>query len=162
MKVADQGSHEPGTEFQFKSPDTAVILTHDQIVFRRGKHDVHIHKMMRGDTTVRYSEILGIKFSEPTMTAPGYLQFNTPRTSILGLVRTEDQPQNAVRFKKNRLQYALAVRSYVEARMADLRSSSPSAPQQPVELLRQFKQLLDEGLISADEFEVKRRQILGL
>jgi ABC-type metal ion transport system substrate-binding protein len=36
----------------------------------------------------------------------------------------------------------------------------PAVPQDPAERLRNLKSLLDQGLISADEYEKKRQEIL--
>lgn len=40
--------------------------------------------------------------------------------------------------------------------------TTASANKQDVEILREYKKLLDEGIITDDEFEAKKKQLLGL
>ena len=47
-----------------------------------------------------------------------------------------------------------------EQRSIALSGAQPSAPQDPTEAIRQLAKLRDDGLISEDEYEVKRKQIL--
>lgn len=149
-------------EYHFTKPTTTVFLEDDHVIFRRGQRDIMIHKMLRGDTTVRYSEILGIKFSEPTRTSQGYLQLNTPRTSMLGVIRTVDQPQNAVMFKRDRLEDASEVKRFIEEKLRSIAASEPPLVASLPDQLRELKSMYDEGLVTESEYEAKRAQLLGI
>ena len=49
------------------------------------------------------------------------------------------------------------------AHPGDAPASAPAAPKQtPVEEIRGYKTMLDEGLISQEEFDVLRKRLLGL
>ena len=56
-----------------------------------------------------------------------------------------------------------AVREHVENYIA-ARSGAPSAPAEgdPAEQIRKLAQLRDEGLVTEDEFQAKKTQLLGL
>ncbi len=105
-------------EYQFKDPKTTLILEDDSVTFRRGQNDLMIHKMMRGDTKVFYNQITQIKYKEPSLGSKGYLQLSTPRTSILGVARTVDQPQNAIKFKKDKLAEARELKDFIEMKIS--------------------------------------------
>jgi hypothetical protein len=103
--------------YQFKKPKTTVELKSNSVLFKRGKNDLMIHKSLRGETNVMYNQILEIKFREATWTSSGYLQLSTPRTSIVGALRTVDQPQNAVVFKRDQNDEALKLKNDIEIHM---------------------------------------------
>lgn len=101
-------------EYVFEKPKTKVILDEKAIVLIRGDHDLTIHKMMRGETRIPYNKILEIKYKKPGLTSQGYIQFCTPRSSILGAARTVDQPQNAIKFKKDRISDIEEIKRFIE------------------------------------------------
>lgn len=103
-------------EYDFKNPKTHVTLTDKYISFKRGDHNMMINKMMRGETKVFYSKITEIKYKKPAL-GKGYIQFCTPRTSMLGIARSVDQPQNAIEFKKDRLKEIEEIKEFVESKM---------------------------------------------
>lgn len=105
-------------ELYFENPTTHVILHEKAISLVRGSHDLMIHKAMRGETQIFYDQIIEIKFKAPSAFGKGYIQFCTARTSMLGTLRTADQPQNAIKFRKNRQADALLLRDFVNAKIA--------------------------------------------
>lgn len=105
-------------EYNFKSPKTHITLTDNYISLKRGDHDMMIHKSMRGETKVFYSKIVEIKYKKPSLARKGYIQFSTPRTSMLGIARGgTDQPQNAIEFKRDRLQDIEEIKEFIESKM---------------------------------------------
>lgn len=105
-------------EYQFKEHKLQVILDDSSIVLRRGKNDLMINKSLRGDTKLFLNKITEIKFKEPSMMSKGYIQFCTPRTSIVGALRTVNQPQNAITFKKDELDKVLEIKNFVESKIS--------------------------------------------
>ncbi|WHZ05778.1 SHOCT domain-containing protein [Neobacillus sp. YX16] len=153
-------------EYQFKDPKTTVLIEDDSVVFRRGTNDLMIHKMMRGDTKVFYNQITAIKYKEPSLGSKGYLQLTTPRTSILGMARTVDQPQNAIKFKKDKLADAKEIKDYIEAKIAQNKNAATagneSEGKSPVEQVKELKELLDMDILTQEEFDKKKKELLGL
>ncbi|WML38716.1 SHOCT domain-containing protein [Neobacillus sp. OS1-2] len=143
--------------YTFKKPNTTVEFTDDGVIFKRGNNDLMIHKALRGETKVLYSQIQEIKFKEASLTSAGYLQLSTPRSSMVGLLRTVDQPQNAVKFKRDMNEEALKLKSEIEERINNLSSTGSELGS-----LKELKSLLDEGIITQEEFDLKKRQILNI
>jgi hypothetical protein len=104
-------------KYIFKKPKTTVTIEDESIIFNRG-NNLMIHKAMRGQTTVIISKITEIKFKTATRFKDGYLQFSTPRTSILGAARTVDQPQNAIKFNIEEENLAIDLKNSVEKIMS--------------------------------------------
>lgn len=132
-------------------------LTDDGVIFKRGQNDLMIHKALRGETKVLYSQIQEIKFKEASLTSTGYLQLSTPRSSMVGILRTVDQPQNAVKFKREQNEEALKLKAEIEERMNNKTTSDYE-----LNSLKDLKSLLDEGIITEEEFQAKKKQILGI
>lgn len=153
-------------KYQFKDPTTTVILEDSAVIFQRGKNDLMIHKMMRGETKVFYDQIIEIKFKEPSFGSKGYLQLSTPRTSMLGAARTVDQPQNAIKFKKDKLAEACEIKAFVETKLAESKKASTSTyvvpTKSPAQQVKELKELLDMDIITQEEFDKKRNELLGL
>lgn len=144
-------------EYLFKKPNTTVTLTDDGVIFKRGKNDLMIHKSLRGETKVIYSQIQEIKFKEATQLSSGYLQLSTPRSSIVGALRTVNQPQNAIKFKKDKNAEALELKTKIEAMIKSINN-----PNNNTDSLRELKSLLDEGIITQEDFDAKKKQILNI
>ncbi|MFD2442948.1 SHOCT domain-containing protein [Bacillus sp. CGMCC 1.16607] len=143
--------------YTFKKPNTTVELTDDGVIFTRGKNDLMIHKALRGETKVLFSQIQEIKFKEASLTSTGYLQLSTPRSSMVGILRTVDQPQNAVKFKRDKNEEALKLKAEIEERINNQSSSKSEFGS-----LKELKSLLDEGIITQEEFDFKKKQILNI
>ncbi|WP_430482833.1 SHOCT domain-containing protein [Rossellomorea marisflavi] len=143
--------------FQFKKPKTTVELREDSVIFKRGNNDLMIHKSLRGETKVVYSQIQEIKFKEATWSSSGYLQLSTPRSSIVGALRTVDQPQNAVIFKRDQNEEALKLKNEIEIQMEQRKKTNMDST---IDTLKNLKLLLDEGVITQEEFETKKREVL--
>lgn len=57
----------------------------------------------------------------------------------------------------------IEVSNYVKQRVDDVKNNvgAPTAAISPAEELKKFKELLDMGVISQEEFDAKKKQILG-
>jgi hypothetical protein len=145
--------------YTFKKPNTTVELTEDGVLFKRGKNDLMIHKSLRGETKVLYGQIQEIKFKEATLSSNGYLQLSTPRSSMVGVLRTVDQPQNAVKFKRDKNEEALKLKLEIEDR---IKAQNNVESRSELVSLKDLKSLLDEGIITQEEFDLKKKQILNI
>lgn len=135
-------------DLYFENPNTHVIVTDTYISLIRGNNDLTIHKGLRGETRIFYNQIIEIKLKQPTGAGKGYLQFSTARTSALGALRTADQPQNTVKFKKNRLHDALALRDFVNAKISNDDQAAQAALNQIHDSLQLHKKRKNKGCLS--------------
>ncbi len=89
-------------------------------------------------------------------------------------VSTTVGPERTFSFWSQDEKKAFAIRDYVLGwaeykRTQDQAATAPSDPQKPqdtsmdmITLLRQLKALVDEGVITQEDFEAKKRQVLGI
>lgn len=145
-------------EYRFKENKLKVILDDESIVFVRGKNDLKIHKSMRGENKVFFNQILGIKYQEPALLKKGFIQFSIPRTNIVGVVRSMDQGANAIVFNKNEQDMINEIRNYVETKLRE--SKVTDSESSSIKMLKEYKELLDMDIITQDEFELKKKELL--
>ena len=145
-------------EYHFKEHKLKVLLEDDSITFVRGKNDLMIHKSMRGENKVLFNQITGIKYQEPTALKKGFIQFSIPRTNIVGVLRSMDQGSNAIVFNKKEQEMVNEIKVFVENRLSNINAQSES----PTEQIKEYKELLDSGIITQEEFDMKKKELLNL
>lgn len=114
------------------------------------------------------SNIAGVEVKKPGALISGYIQIqiagmSSGSSSFTYTGGTYDavQDENAVVFTdKDSYQTALAIQKHILEFNANSGVSSASAS--AADEIAKFKKLLDDGVITKEEFEVKKRQLLGL
>lgn len=113
------------------------------------------------------SKIQSFSLKEPRALSPGSITFRTAQaaTSGIGLgfgVSAAIGAEQNFFFSKADLPTAIRVRDYVVN--YDSNASSPAKGQvvSVVEEIRGLKELLDEGILTQEEFDAKKRQLLGI
>ena len=135
-------------EIYFENPSTKVIITDKYISINRGNHNLWIHKALRGETRIFYDQIIEVKFKEPSGLGKGYIQFCTARTSMLGSLRTADQPQNAIKFNRSRLDDAKALRDFVYSKITNDETNDGVTPVSFNDSLEQHKKRERKGCLN--------------
>ena len=124
----------------------------------------------RGGTTggkkIAYRDMTSIQFREPSGMAVGFIQFSYPGSvENKGGVIAAVNDENSIAFQPNQLPLAQEIIHFIEARREELRQPAQAAViQQPsaADELKKFKELLDMGAITQEEFDAKKKQLLGL
>lgn len=122
-----------------------------------------INKGLVGTKKIDMNNITGLQFKEPGMTS-GYLQFillgsQESKGGIMAAVKDE----NTILFTKKELNIVLEIKAYVEEFIANKNSVTQNNNQQfsNADEILKFKQLLDIGAITEEEFEAQKKSILG-
>ena len=110
-----------------------------------------------GDKTIYLNQITGVEFKKAGLVLAGYIQFTLPgsissKHGISDAVHNE----NSVVFNKKYNDVAEEIKSKIETLIQNQSKSSDP------DLLRKYKQLFDEGIITKEEFGAKKKEILGL
>lgn len=119
-----------------------------------------------GGKRIDFTDITSVQFREVT-TAVGFIQFSYPGSvESKGGVGDALNDENTIPFRNDQEKEAKEIYDYIIARRAELKKAPAQATvvQQtsPVDEIRKYKALLDEGIISQDEFDTKKKQLLGL
>lgn len=119
-----------------------------------------------GDKTIPYTAIQSVQLKKGSLLVNGYIQFG-----ILGAIErsggiynaTDDE--NAVVFSKGSNDDAEKIKIFIEEKIFALKSTTATTniiQSTPADEVLKLKQLLDAGILTKEEFELKKKQILGL
>lgn len=116
-----------------------------------------------GGKRINIADITSIQFKEPSGIAVGFIQFSYPgsidrKDGVTGAVNDE----NSIVVDNNNLTKAKEVVQYLEERRSSLRTINQVQPTSSADEIAKFKKLLADGVISQEEFDAKKKQLLGL
>lgn len=118
-----------------------------------------------GEKTIYYVDCIGVQFKKSGFQL-GYLQFETAG----GIMNNKDSNffnENTFTWDttKQSNETMEKVANYCKKMVDEYKSgkrNQSSAQISPAEELKKFKELLDTGVLSQEEFDAKKKQILGL
>jgi hypothetical protein len=116
---------------------------------------------LKGEKTIPYKSITSIQLKKPGVTS-GYIQFsllggNENRKGVFDATHDENTIMIAT---KQVYEEMVELKSFVESKQEEsfVTQSAPSNADE----LRKYKSLLDDGIIDQNEFDTKKKQLLGL
>lgn len=157
---------------ELKGTNGTIIAYENKVVISRKGISAIASQGFKGDLTFFYSDLTGIDYKKPGFTN-GYIKFLTPgtqstspRVGLMGssLESMHDESTVILRaFNSNTPKLSEDMYNLLKDRLNAAKSSSTSksALSSADEILK-YKQLLDAGIISQSEFEVKKKQLLNL
>lgn len=126
-------------------------------------------KGMAGERKIYYKDITSVQFKPSTKLLSGFIEFyfaghNTQKQG--GGLFAGTNNDNRFTFYHRYLPDMLKINEYIQAQINRPTAVvvEPAQPQatSPVDELRKYKQLLDDGIITQAEFDAKKKQLLGL
>lgn len=119
-----------------------------------------------GERTIPFSSITGIQIKPAGMLTNGFIQFAV-KGSIerRGGVMNAADDENAIVYVKSYNNLASEIKAFIEDKIfnAPAFPTMPPVPaSSPVDEVLKLKQLLDAGVLSQEEFDKKKKEILGL
>lgn len=124
---------------------------------------------VKGDKTIYYSDITSVQYKEPG-SLTGYIQFSIPggNESKGGVFASmEDENTVTLKNKPNIIKEAIEIVDFLNKKIREAKTGARTAQtviQQTsaADELKKFKELLDGGVITQEEFDAKKKQLLGL
>jgi len=139
-----------------------VELYDDKVIIKRKGALAKITQgFTKGDKTIYLRQVTGIQLKLGGNLVNGYIQFTVPGGNEKSKGAFEaTQDENSVMFKKSSNDIAISMKNKIEElqRKKDNNHNSLSGAD---EILK-YKQLLDNGIITQEEFNSKKKDILGL
>jgi len=153
-----------GILFHLKGVGGQLAVKKDSVVIsRKGASGFLIHGFA-GDKTIPVFNIQAVQYKAAGSLTNGYIQFTVMggKESTGGLfAATTDE--NTIVFTSTQNGIAMKIKMYIEKCI--IQRNQPQSVQTQAsgadELLK-FKQLLDAGIITQEEFNAKKKQILGI
>ena len=139
-----------------------VTLFSDRLsIKRKGVTSFFTHGL-QGEKEVAISAITGMQFKNAGMITNGYIQFVIfGSQESKGGIFNAMSDENTVAFKTSQQADFETLRQKVQEAIFD-RSERPAGASSGLDDLEKLAALRDKGIITADEFDKKKRQILGL
>lgn len=137
-------------------------LYEDKIIFKRkGVMSKLSQGFTKGDKTIYIKQISGIDLKLGGNLINGYIQFTLPGgNEKRGGAFQATQDENTMMFKKKDNDFAIKIKEKVEDLM---KSNSVSKPSISVaDEIKKYKELFNEGIITEEEFDIKKKQLLDL
>ena len=118
--------------------------------------------------TLPIANIMSVSVTPSTFWARGFIEFTVPGGKDSRNIEQALRNENALPLKAaNQNEEAMKIKAYVEEQIMNCASnkSGTTIVQQansPAEELKKMKELLDMGIITQEEFDAKKKQLLGL
>ena len=120
-----------------------------------------------GEKTIYYKDCVGIQFKKAGF-AIGYLQLETA-SGMMNSKNSNFFGENSFTFDTTKIsnEKMEEVANYVRKRIDEIKSQGDKPvtvvqSNSPAEELKKMKELLDMGIITQEEFDAKKKQLLGL
>lgn len=143
--------------------DNKVVFTSTQSTSKVVTGLIFGTSLTQGEKTIYYKDAIGVQY-KPSTIADGYIQVET---AAGGMTSSSSQygGENAIQFGKRSNEDAEIIVAFIKKKIEEIKNApAGGAVQQtsPAEELKKFKELLDMGAISQEEFDTKKKQLLGL
>lgn len=156
--------------FNLKCTNGLLKVYEDRVVISRKTMGGFVSQNLKGDKTFFYHDLTSIEYRKPSIWANGYIKFITAGTQetnqnigILGNTTFDasKDPNSLIlrAFNKEIPTKSEEIYLYILERISESRKKEVHTSSNADEILR-FKQLLDEGIITQEEFEKKKQELL--
>jgi hypothetical protein len=143
---------------EYKGYNGDLILTDTRVIIKRGAKGFLLGGgMLRGDKTIPYAGIVAVQFRKAGMTA-GYLQLTLKGGSeSKGGLFQSTTDENSVNFHSNKNKDFEEAKEVIEKHI----SGAPLKGLSHLDELERFAELRDKGILTQEEFDSKKKSILG-
>ncbi|WP_424474822.1 SHOCT domain-containing protein [Oceanobacillus kimchii] len=151
------------TEFYFKSNGKFNVKVENGYLSWTSKGFMnYVNRGSKGEKSIPIKSITAIQIKDPRLTT-GYIQFAySGATESKGGVFDAVKDENTITFNsKNDLAQAKELKSIVES-LRNEEKQPPITQATDADEIIKYKHLLDEGILTQEEFEAKKKQILGM
>ena len=152
-------------KYEMKGANGQLMVYEDKVIIERKGANAFLYYGFAGAKTIPLSSIKSVQFKKAGKVFGGYIQF-----SILGGVECQGGLNNAISDENSVMiaakdnDIAQKIKDYVESRIIEYSKPQVTVAQQlsAADELKQYKELLDMDIITQEEFDSKKKQLLGL
>lgn len=153
-------------KISLKGVNGQLYIFEDKVVIERKGILGFLLIGLAGSKTIPMNSIMSVQFKEGTSITNGFIQFGIlggkeNRSGLFSATRDE----NTVMLNKKYNATARRIKEYIEQKIME-RNQSPeivvAQQNSAADEIAKFKSLLDQGVITQDEFDAKKKQLLGL
>lgn len=153
-------------EFNFKSNTKMDVIIDKHYITLRPKGVMNVlNRGFTGEKTIDIFDISAVQYKKPGIMTTGYLQLvikgsQENKGGVFGAV----QDENTILFGKKEEEQALKIKAIIERIKEKKHSRRNISSQDTVSVadeIRKLKQLMDEGILTEEEFNKKKACLLS-
>lgn len=120
--------------------------------------------LTQGEKIIYYKDAIGVQY-KPSSIADGYIQIETAAGGMTSSSSQYDG-ENAIQFSgKESNKEAEVIVAFIRKQIDEIKQAPAAGVEKQssaAEELKKFKELLDMGILTQEEFDAKKKQLLGL
>ena len=120
--------------------------------------------LTQGEKTIYFKDAIGVQY-KPSSVLDGYIQVETAAGGVTSS-SSQYSGENAIQFSgKERNEEAEIIVAFIKKKIDEIKNTPVGVAVQqtsPAEELKKFKELLDLGVISQEEFDEKKKELLHI
>lgn len=161
-----QREQEVSEAFEFRSAGKYVVTVDDTGVSIEQKGVLNALAVgLTGTKRIPFTSMMAVQFKPAGSILSGYLQFTIlGGNEAKGGVFQAAGDENTIMFARNEQDVANRLKELVDRKLHEARAGKAAAPppvKSVAEQIKEFKELLDMGAISQEEFDRKKAQLLA-
>lgn len=153
-------------KYQLKGKGSLLTVYDDHIIIEnKGILGLMTHGLA-GGKTIPMESIRSVQFKKGSMIANGFLQFGIEGgREKQGGVWAASGDENSIVFERSNNGLAEEIKKYIESIIFNRSKAGTQTiiqQQSSADQILKYKELLDKGIINQSEFELKKKELLGL
>lgn len=156
--------------FNLKCTNGLLKVYEDKIIISRNTIGGFISQSLKGDKTFFFDDLTSVEYKKPSIWANGYIKFITAGTQetnqsigVLGntTMDASKDPNTLIlrAFNKEIPNKSEEIYLYILQKISESKKIKVYSDSKADEILK-FKKLLDEGIITQEEFKKKKQELL--
>ena len=153
----------PGSVYRLTGRNARLIVYEDKVVIERIGFLNKLNYGFSGDKTILMQSISSIQYKAGGGILNGFLQFGIiGGNERQGGVSRAVSDENSIVFTKDKNEKAETIKAYIEDKIAERSKPISTVNQSSVaDEIRKLKSLLDDGIITEEEYNAKKKQLLA-
>lgn len=148
--------------YKFKVPKTFIEIENSIVTIKRKGLLNFATQGLKGDKSIPFRNITAIQIKKPGLTN-GYIQFSQHgmMESKKGLWDANADENTVTLVSKTEYEQALEIKELIE-NASNNETTQQVQTNDVADEIRKFKSLLDEGILTQEEFDAKKKELLGV
>ncbi|MBJ8090218.1 SHOCT domain-containing protein [Bacillus cereus] len=150
--------------FEFKGAGKTIVKIEGNFIRLKRKGALNfLNHGLDGEKTIDINNMTGIQIKKANFFTNGYIQFifMGSQESKRGVMAAATD-ENTVMFTKREQKMAEEIKEYIESMLVNKSRPQVAASVSGADEILKYKELLDQGVITEEEFRAKKKQLLGI
>ena len=140
-----------------------IYEDHCVLVSQKNFMSFMTQNLLNGDKEFYYSNLTSVQFKQASKLINGYIQFEYPGSHSSA---NDFNSENSFAFRQAKVDNETAVKAveFIKSKIREAKNpvSAGATAISAADELKKFKDLLDSGIITQEEFDIKKKELLGI